>query len=81
MNIILKKINSIPWQSALLFTLTLGLAPFSPPHIYSKLMMLFSGSLTEAVDIFDFCFHGLPWLILIIKVIFYLKNKKKVTSL
>jgi hypothetical protein len=75
MNTILKKIDSIPWQSAILFSLTLGLAPFAPPHIYEKLGMLFTGSLVKPIDIFDLLFHGLPWIILSIKTVIHLKKK------
>lgn len=49
--------------------LTLGLAPFSPqPHVVEKLHMLFSGSLTRPIDIFDLLLHGVPWILLAIKL-------------
>ncbi|MEC3860255.1 RND transporter [Mesobacterium sp. TK19101] len=47
----------------------LGLAPFVPePHIWEKLTMLVSGTLVKPIDIFDFFFHGLPWLVLALKL-------------
>lgn len=47
----------------------LGLAPFVPePHIWEKLKMLVSGTLVKPVDIFDFLFHGLPWMVLALKL-------------
>lgn len=76
MNKILKKIDSIPWQATIIFCLTLGLAPFAPPHIYEKLQMLFTGTLVKPVDWFDFCFHGLPWGIFIIKLLLHFKKAK-----
>jgi hypothetical protein len=48
---------------------TLGLAPFSPePHIWEKLKMLVSGTLTRPVDIFDLLLHSTPWVLLILKM-------------
>ncbi len=59
----------IPIHYALLFALTLGLAPFTPePHIWEKLKMLSAGTLSRPIDIFDLLLHGIPWLILIAKV-------------
>ena len=57
-------IDRIPWNIIVIACLTLGLAPFFPePHIWEKLKMLFSGTLSRPVDIFDFAMHGLPFLI------------------
>ncbi|MGB5658375.1 MAG: RND transporter, partial [Thermoanaerobaculia bacterium] len=47
--------------------LTLGLAPFAPPHIVEKLRMLFRGTLVRPIDWLDLVFHGIPWLLLILK--------------
>jgi len=69
-------LNKIPWQTAILVCLTLGLAPFNPPHVVEKLEMLFSGNLTQAMDWFDLFLHGSPWGILILKLI-SLKISKK----
>ena len=50
--------------------LTLGLAPFVPePHIWEKLKMLAAGELNRPIDIFDLIMHGVPWVLLIIKLI------------
>ena len=50
--------------------LTLGLAPFVPqPHIVEKLRMLFSGTLSRPVDIFDLLMHSAPFVLLAIKAI------------
>jgi hypothetical protein len=54
---------------------TLGLAPFVPePHIWEKLKMLVAGDLTRPVDMFDMAFHGLPWLLLALKLTIPRKN-------
>ncbi|WP_377506112.1 RND transporter [Octadecabacter sp. R77987] len=62
-------LDQIPWNLAILAALTLGLAPFFPePHIWEKLKMLFAGTLSRPVDIFDFLMHAAPWLLLLAKV-------------
>ncbi|PTQ75403.1 RND transporter [Celeribacter persicus] len=63
-------IDSIPLSTFVLVALTLGLAPFVPePHIWEKLKMLASGTLTRLIDIFDLAMHGLPWVLLVVKLI------------
>jgi len=64
---IIKLINQIPWSIVVLLCLTLGLAPLAPPHVWEKLQMLGKGELTRPIDWFDFIFHSIPWLILILK--------------
>ena len=51
----------------LLGCLTLGLAPFAPPHVWEKLLMLSRGELRRAIDWFDLLMHGAPWLLLVLK--------------
>ncbi|MBL8566878.1 MAG: hypothetical protein JNM89_14280 [Hyphomicrobiaceae bacterium] len=61
-------LDRIPWSLAIIAALTLGLAPFFPePHIWEKLKMLSRGTLTRPIDIFDLCFHAVPWAILALK--------------
>ncbi len=64
----MKFLDSIPLSTLILFSLTLGLAPFAPPHVVQKLQMLFSGTLTQPVDIFDLIMHGTPWVLLALKL-------------
>jgi hypothetical protein len=60
---------SIPLWLAVFLCLTLGLAPFTPePHIWEKLKMLASGTLTQPIDIFDLVLHAAPWLLLALKL-------------
>jgi len=63
-----ESIASIPWSIVVLGCLTLGLAPFAPPHIVEKLQMLFSGKLVKPIDWFDLVMHGAPWMVLVAKV-------------
>ncbi len=65
----LQFITTTPLSTFLLVAATLGLAPFLPePHIWEKLKMLFTGTLSRPVDIFDFLLHGVPWLLLALKL-------------
>ncbi|MBU0728224.1 MAG: RND transporter [Proteobacteria bacterium] len=65
----MKFIAELPWPLIIILCVTLGLAPFSPPHIWEKLQMLFKGELVRPLDWFDFIMHGTPWLLLVLKII------------
>ena len=46
--------------------LTLGLAPFNPPHIWGKLQWVAGGAVgMQAMDWFDLFLHGAPWILLL----------------
>ncbi|MDR9502327.1 MAG: RND transporter [Desulfurivibrionaceae bacterium] len=62
----------LDWPLLVVLCLTLGLAPFTPPHILEKLQMLSEGTLKRPLDWFDLFFHGIPWLLLIIKALYAL---------
>jgi hypothetical protein len=65
----MKFIDQLPLMVLIAIALTLGLAPFAPqPHVVEKLDMLFSGSLSRPIDIFDLLLHGAPWVLLAIKL-------------
>lgn len=68
-------IAKMPWGLIILACLTLGLAPFSPPHIWEKLQMLSKGQLVRPIDWFDLVLHGTPWALLILKGIVSLTQK------
>ena len=66
-------IDKIPMQFLIVMTIFLGLAPYlpfmvEPPHLFTKLNMLFSGTLSKPIDIFDLLMHGTPALLLIIRL-------------
>ncbi|MCW8888648.1 MAG: RND transporter [Gammaproteobacteria bacterium] len=66
----MKWLDSIPLTSLVLISLMLGLAPFVPePHLFEKVKMLFGGSLSKPIDIFDLLMHGAPVVILSLKLI------------
>ena len=62
-------LDQIPWAVVLLLCLTLGLAPFAPPHLWEKLQMLFEGRLVRPLDWFDLFFHAAPWVLLVLKTV------------
>jgi hypothetical protein len=66
-------LSKLPWGFVVLLCLTLGLAPFNPPHIWEKINMFKQGKLIRPVDWFDFFFHSMPWMLLILKASFSAK--------
>ncbi|MHA6268096.1 RND transporter [uncultured Aliiroseovarius sp.] len=62
-------IDDIPLLTVLIFCATIGLAPFTPPHVWEKLVMLFSGTLVRPIDMFDLLMHGTPWVVLVVKLV------------
>ena len=61
-------LDKISWELTVVACLTLGLAPFRPPHIWEKLVMLSRGRLKKPIDWVDFFLHGAPWAVLILKI-------------
>lgn len=53
--------------SAVVGSLTLGLAPFAPePHIVGKIRWVLGGGVgMQPIDYGDLLFHGAPWLLLL----------------
>jgi hypothetical protein len=62
-------LEKLPMSAVVFLCLTLGLAPFFPPHVYEKLRMLSRGELVRAIDWFDLAMHGAPWVLLIAKLL------------
>ncbi|WP_405609014.1 hypothetical protein [Polaribacter sp. Asnod1-A03] len=80
----MKKQLKVNWKLFLLASLTLGLAPFNPPHILGKIEWILGGNAfstengMQAQDWFDVLLHGSPWLLLLLSIIlnlFALKTK------
>lgn len=68
-------------QYGLMASLTLGLAPFTPPHIIGKVQWVMGGAVgMKPMDWFDLFLHGLPWVYLIISAVIYFLDKKKESS-
>ena len=68
-------LEKLPWSLLIFGSLTLGLAPFNPPHLWEKLLMLSHGDLTRPIDIFDLVLHGTLPLLLVLKALLAIKNK------
>jgi len=66
---VLSAVDRIPLGIVVVLCLTLGLAPFAPPHVIEKLSMLVGGTLVKPIDWFDLLLHATPWLLLILKLI------------
>jgi hypothetical protein len=62
-----RALTALPWTLILLLCLTVGLAPFRPPHVAAKLRMLVEGRLIRPVDWVDLSLHMSPWLLLVAK--------------
>jgi hypothetical protein len=71
------------WKLFLLASLTLGLAPFNPPHIWGKFQWIFGGNAfsgenaMKLQDWFDVLLHGSPWILLLTSLILIGFSKKK----
>ena len=68
-----QKINSF-LRTAVIGSLTLGLAPFFPePHILGKVKWIMGGAVgMKTLDWLDFLMHGAPWFLLIGLIIYKL---------
>jgi hypothetical protein len=65
----MKWLDNIPYAVIVPLAIVLALAPFAPePHLWEKLKMLFAGTLSRPIDIFDLFLHGTPLLLLLLKL-------------
>ena len=67
--------DKMSWGVIIIICLTLGLAPYHPPHIVEKLQMLSKGKLVRPLDWFDLFMHSIPWVLLILKAVFTITKK------
>jgi hypothetical protein len=70
-------IKKLDWPLVIILAFGLGLAPFTPPHLYEKLVLLSQGNLVKPVDWFDLVMHGSPWLLLVAKLVVSRKSTTK----
>ena len=62
-------LDKIPLTALAIAAVVLGLAPFSPePHLWQKLKMLYFGTLSQPIDIFDLFLHASLLALLIVKI-------------
>lgn len=69
-----KWLAELPWTVVVFGCLTLGLAPFAPPHLFEKLQMLARGQLRRPIDWSDLLFHAAPWVLALAKAALTLKR-------
>jgi hypothetical protein len=67
-------LDKLPWSVTIFLCFTLGLAPFWPPHIVEKILMLVKGRLVRPIDWFDLVLHATPWILLVLKLIYAKKQ-------
>ncbi len=69
-------IDKLPVKPLFVVAVFFALAPLQPePHLIEKLRMLSEGTLTRPIDIFDLFMHGLPIVLLAIRLIRIQLNK------
>ncbi len=63
-------LDTLPLPAVLFAAFFPGLASFIPePHLFEKLKMLLNRTLNRPIDIFDLAYHGLPVILLLLKLI------------
>ena len=63
-------LDRFPLWMLVVVALFLALAPLThEPHLLEKSRMLWSGTLTRPIDIFDLFLHGTPLVLLLLKTI------------
>lgn len=63
---------------AIVASLTLGLAPFTPhAHIWKQIMNIVKGRTMTGMDWFDLLMHGAPWVFLIYVLVSMAMEKRK----
>ena len=69
-------IDRLPVKALFVVAVFFAIMPISPePHLFEKLRMLFEGTLSRPIDIFDLFMHGLPIVLLTIRLIRIQMNK------
>jgi len=69
-------IDKLPVKALFIIAVLFALMPIQPePHLIEKLRMLSEGALTRPIDIFDLLMHGLPIVLLAIRLIRMRLNK------
>jgi hypothetical protein len=78
---ILAWFDSIPLVILIFAALFLGMAPFVPePHLFEKIRMITAGTLDKPIDIFDLCYHGLPIVLLAIRLLRMYSERSNITA-
>jgi hypothetical protein len=70
----MNRLLELPWPAVIFLCLTLGLAPYAPPHLFEKLGLLARGQLRRPLDWFDLLLHAAPWLLALAKALSALRR-------
>lgn len=63
-------LDRFPLPLLIFLAVLMAAAPFYPePHLWQKLKMLFSGTLTQPIDVFDLFFHSAGLLLVGLKLV------------
>ncbi len=65
----LKLIDKIPLSLLVTLAVMFAIVPLGKPHLWEKLGMLFDGTLSRPIDIFDLFMHGAPMVLLLIRLV------------
>ncbi|MDD9301844.1 MAG: RND transporter [Desulfobacter sp.] len=68
-------IRKLNWNFLIFLCIIPGLTPFTPPHLFEKLDLVFQGRLIRPIDWFDLIFHGLPWCLAFVKICLQAQKK------
>ena len=71
--------DQLPLIYLLIPALMLGIAPWPSqpePHLWEKLQVLFVGTLTRPIDIFDLFLHATPGLLVGLKLVRNLRRSR-----
>jgi len=61
-------LDNFDWAMLLIAGVLLAIAPIQPePHLVEKARMLYQGTLTKPLDIFDLLMHSSPLVLIAIK--------------
>ncbi len=72
-----RKINPI----VIIAGFAIGLAPFSPPHVFGKIQWVLGGAVgMQTMDWFDLLMHGLPLLFSIFSTVMILIGKWQIAK-
>ena len=72
-------INHFSFPILIILAILMAMAPFgAEPHLLEKWNMLMAGTLVRPLDIFDFIMHSAPIMLLLLKVVFWVKQKDEV---
>jgi hypothetical protein len=65
----MKWLDHLSLPALIVLAVLLGLAPLEPePHLVEKLRMLFQGTLSRPIDIFDLFLHASGIILLLLKL-------------